>query len=179
MQQNEITSCLFYYGIGTHFIYCFGLWRVSLSTLMEDFNSVGAINFINSWHRPCSHVSSWLYYSLFDNSWSLSLWFLNLMFWISHLLCKSIFHFFSLFCQMLIVHAPFEFFCWIGLYENSLPKKIFIFFFRIYISYWKSFMIINFCKFFQLCIDYKETNTKNKINILGLAQVWRKFDVIL
>ena len=36
MQQYEINLCLYHYGIGTHFIYCSGLWKISLSTLMED-----------------------------------------------------------------------------------------------------------------------------------------------
>ena len=118
------------------------------------FNSVDAINFINTWHRPCSHVPTSLYYSLFDTSWSFNLWFLNLMFWISHLLCYQLFPFFSLFCHMvnLFAHATSEFFCWTGFYDNSLPKiyiYISLFFFKIYISYWKRFMIINLASFFN------------------------------
>ena len=128
------------------------LWFMKIFFVYTNgrFNSVGAINFINSWHHPGSHVPTWLHYSLFDNSPSLSLLFLNLMFWISHLLCKDILkikikiHMVSIF-----VHAIFEFFCWIGVYENFLPQENihFSFYFRIYINYWKSFMIINLACF--------------------------------
>ena len=118
------------------------------------FNSISAFNFINSWHRPCSHVPSWLYYSLFDNSWPLSLWFLNLMFWISYLLCKSIFFSFFLYSitwliylciqhlNLLLNRTLWEFFAF-------LQNINFPFYFRIYISYWKSFMIINLTSFFS------------------------------